>query len=108
MSYFGCGQGYRALLSSPWYLNLGPYAGEPWAEYYGVEPQGFDAPPEQASLVIGGEARARMPGTFPGLFLPVQAPRCIFHTLLPIPIIALRRLRLEAACRLRVQGLQLC
>ena len=49
-------QGYRALLSSPWYLNLGPYAGEAWADYYKVEPQDFDATPKQAQLVIGGEA----------------------------------------------------
>lgn len=48
-------QGYRALLSSPWYLNLGPYAGEAWIDYYKVEPLEFDATPAQASLVIGGE-----------------------------------------------------
>ena len=48
-------QGYRALLSSPWYLNLGPYAGEAWVDYYTVEPLEFDATPAQASLVIGGE-----------------------------------------------------
>lgn len=48
-------QGYRALLSSPWYLNLGPYAGEAWIDYYTVEPLEFDATPAQASLVIGGE-----------------------------------------------------
>ncbi|EIE23444.1 putative beta-N-acetylhexosaminidase [Coccomyxa subellipsoidea C-169] len=48
--------GYRALLSSPWYLNLGPYAGEAWVDYYTVEPLEFDATPAQASLVIGGEA----------------------------------------------------
>ncbi len=41
-------QGYRALLSSPWYLNLGSYAGEDWVTYYQVEPlQGFEAAPEQ-------------------------------------------------------------
>ena len=50
-----CEQGYRALLSSPWYLNLGPYAGEAWIDYYNVEPLEFDATPAQASLVIGGE-----------------------------------------------------
>lgn len=48
-------QGYKALLSSPWYLNLGQYAEEAWAGYYEVEPLGFNATPEQSALVIGGE-----------------------------------------------------
>jgi hypothetical protein len=50
-------QGYRALLSSPWYLNLGAYAEEAWVKYYSVEPLDFGATPEQAQLVIGGEVR---------------------------------------------------
>ena len=50
-------QGYKALLSSPWYLNLGAYADEAWATYYKVEPLEFNAPPEQMQLVIGGEVR---------------------------------------------------
>ena len=50
-------QGYKALLSSPWYLNLGMYADEAWATYYKVEPLGFNATPEQTRLVIGGEVR---------------------------------------------------
>lgn len=35
-----CGhvQGYRALLSSPWYLNLGVFDGSDWLTYYNVEP----------------------------------------------------------------------
>ena len=68
-------QGYKALLSSPWYLNLGAYADEAWATYYKVEPLDFIAPPEQTRLVIGGEVRlpflldtGRQPGLyrFPG------------------------------------------
>lgn len=50
-------QGYKALLSSPWYLNLGMFADEAWAIYYKVEPLEFDATPEQSKLVIGGEVR---------------------------------------------------
>ena len=42
-------QGYRALLSSPWYLNLGSFAGEDWKRYYQVEPHSFDGSSEQAS-----------------------------------------------------------
>ena len=50
-------QGYKALLSSPWYLNLGQYADEAWASYYTVEPLDFNGTPEQSRLVIGGEVR---------------------------------------------------
>ena len=50
-------QGYKALLSSPWYLNLGVYADEAWVTYYKVEPLDFNATPEQTRLVIGGEVR---------------------------------------------------
>ena len=35
-------QGFRTLLSSPWYLNLGQYAGDDWAQYYAVEPLAFE------------------------------------------------------------------
>ena len=34
-------QGFRTLLSSPWYINLGQYAGDDWAQYYEVEPLAF-------------------------------------------------------------------
>ena len=34
-------QGFRTLLSSPWYINLGRYAGDDWAQYYEVEPLAF-------------------------------------------------------------------
>ena len=37
------GQGYRALLSAPWYLNLGSLATEDWAQYYVVDPHAFPA-----------------------------------------------------------------
>ncbi len=35
-------QGFRTLLSSPWYINLGRYAGDDWAQYYEVEPLSFN------------------------------------------------------------------
>ena len=48
-------QGYQALLSSPWYLNLGSIGVEDWREYYAVEPQDFGGSAEQQALVLGGE-----------------------------------------------------
>ena len=56
-------QGYKALLSSPWYLNLGQYADEAWASYYKVEPLNFNGTPEQSRLVIGGEVRPAFANT---------------------------------------------
>ena len=35
-------QGLRVLLSAPWYLNLGRYGVENWAQYYEVEPLAFE------------------------------------------------------------------
>lgn len=49
-------QGFRALLSSPWYINLGGYAGDDWALYYAVEPLSFKGSRQQHDLVMGGEA----------------------------------------------------
>ncbi|KAL0048809.1 hypothetical protein WJX82_011636 [Trebouxia sp. C0006] len=49
-------QGFRALLSSPWYINLGEYAGDDWAQYYAVEPLSFKGSRRQHDLVMGGEA----------------------------------------------------
>lgn len=48
-------KGYRTLLSSPWYLNLGGFASSDWTKYYSVEPQSFNGTHEQHQLVIGGE-----------------------------------------------------
>lgn len=47
------GRGYRALLSAPWYLNLGSFAGDDWLTYWQVEPLSFDAPPKQAGRAVG-------------------------------------------------------
>ena len=52
-------QGYRALLSAPWYLNLGGFAEEAWTKYYAVEPLAFDGDEAQKELVIGGEVSLR-------------------------------------------------
>ena len=48
-------QGYKTLLSSPWYLNIGEMASEDWAAYYQVDPVGFNGTREQHQLVMGGE-----------------------------------------------------
>lgn len=49
--------GYRAILSSPWYLNFVSYGYAEWYGYYEVEPmRNFDGDDEQAKLLIGGEA----------------------------------------------------
>ena len=51
-------QGYQALLSSPWYLNLGSLGREDWRDFYAVDPQDFGGTPAQADLVLGGEVRS--------------------------------------------------
>ena len=48
-------QGYKALLSSPWYLNLGSIGVEDWRDYYAVEPLDFGGNATQQALVMGGE-----------------------------------------------------
>ena len=46
------GAGYDAILSAPWYLNLGSFAGEEWRRYYAVDPQDFE----------GGQVQVRVRG----------------------------------------------
>jgi hexosaminidase len=49
--------GYKVIISSPWYINYIWY-GEVWRSYYNIDPI-LDLPditPEQAERVLGGEA----------------------------------------------------
>ncbi|RWS29590.1 beta-hexosaminidase subunit alpha-like protein, partial [Leptotrombidium deliense] len=46
--------GYRAILSSPWYISNIQF-GNDWQKYYDDDPQAFDAPEQQKRLIIGGE-----------------------------------------------------
>ncbi|KAL6774615.1 hypothetical protein ACKKBG_A25675 [Auxenochlorella protothecoides x Auxenochlorella symbiontica] len=49
--------GHGALLSAPWYLNLGTFAEEDWKRYYAADPTAFPARNStQRDLVLGGEA----------------------------------------------------
>jgi len=46
---------YRALLSTPWYLDYISY-GADWRNYYKVEPLSFNGTESQRNMVMGGEA----------------------------------------------------
>jgi hexosaminidase len=48
-------EGYRIILSSPWYLNYIKY-GSDWYDFYKVDPHDSLSTDEQRALVIGGEA----------------------------------------------------
>lgn len=49
--------GYKTILSSPWYINFIKYGYKEWYDFYAVDPMNsFNGTEEQAKLVIGGEA----------------------------------------------------
>lgn len=49
--------GYKAILSSPWYINFIKYGYKEWYDFYAVDPlKDFKGTEEQAKLIIGGEA----------------------------------------------------
>ena len=50
------GDGYRAILSAPWYLNYIDY-GSDWTQYYKVDPTDFGGKDDSFKLVVGGEVR---------------------------------------------------
>lgn len=47
--------GFKAILSSCWYLNYISY-GDDWTDYYQCDPLSFDGSPSQYDLVMGGSA----------------------------------------------------
>ena len=47
--------GHKAILASPWYLNIISY-GVDWEGYYVIEPTDFNGTAEQNKLVMGGSA----------------------------------------------------
>jgi len=47
--------GHKAILASPWYLNLISY-GVDWEGYYSIEPTDFNGTNAQYELVMGGSA----------------------------------------------------
>lgn len=48
--------GYKAILSSPWYINYISYGYQEWFEWYKIEPlANFTGTERQAKLLIGGE-----------------------------------------------------
>ncbi len=50
-------RGHTAILSSPWYINFVSYGYQEWYKYYQVDPlTNFTGTPEQAKLILGGEA----------------------------------------------------
>eukprot|EP00890_Picochlorum_soloecismus_P006762 jgi/Picsp_1/910/NSC_04395-R1_hexosaminidase b len=49
---------HRAILSSPWYINLAPLGSGSWEQYWSVEPLAFSADIDQKDRVLGGEAAA--------------------------------------------------
>lgn len=49
--------GYKTILSSPWYINFIKYGYQEWYDFYMVDPlENFNGTEEQAKLIIGGEA----------------------------------------------------
>jgi len=47
-------KGFRTLLSSPWYLNLGAYSEENWLRYHAVEPLAFEV---RSAVRLGQQLR---------------------------------------------------
>ena len=48
--------GYKAILSAPWYLNYIDY-GSDWTKYYKVDPMKFGGKDEDVMHLLGGEVK---------------------------------------------------
>ena len=73
------GDGYRAILSAPWYLNYIDY-GSDWTQYYKVDPTDFGGKDDNLKLVVGGEVRYVYLYILYVIFIATSDSRNVYYT----------------------------